>query len=245
MAKEIKKVLIFRHGSLGDTVVALPCFHLIARTFPNAERRVLTTVSGNDNVVPLSAVLDHTGLVHGYLTYPVGPKNVGQLLRLREEIKRWEPDALIYLAEPRGPLSVWRDTFFFKLCGIKKLIGAPYTKMLRENRWLPERKSFEHESQRLARCLQSLGDVSVDDRSSWDLGLTKEEEENTLRTLEGWKGRERFIACNVSAKVKAKDWGRENWQKLFGLLSGSCPHLGLIMIGAEAGAEYSEEVAGA
>lgn len=28
---EAKRVLIYRLGSLGDTVVALPCFHLIAR----------------------------------------------------------------------------------------------------------------------------------------------------------------------------------------------------------------------
>ena len=28
-----------RLGSLGDTVVALPCFHLIAHLFPRAERR--------------------------------------------------------------------------------------------------------------------------------------------------------------------------------------------------------------
>jgi hypothetical protein len=32
------KVVIYRLGTLGDTVVALPCFHLIARAFPNAAR---------------------------------------------------------------------------------------------------------------------------------------------------------------------------------------------------------------
>ena len=38
----VRKVLIYRLGSLGDTVVALPCFHLIERTFPGAERVLLT-----------------------------------------------------------------------------------------------------------------------------------------------------------------------------------------------------------
>ena len=45
-----RKVLIYRLGSLGDTVVALPSLHLIARAFPDAERRVLTNfpVSGKE-----------------------------------------------------------------------------------------------------------------------------------------------------------------------------------------------------
>jgi heptosyltransferase-3 len=37
-------VLIFRLGSIGDTVVALPCFHAIERAFPG-HRRVLLTNS--------------------------------------------------------------------------------------------------------------------------------------------------------------------------------------------------------
>ena len=37
-----KRVLIYRLGSLGDTLVALPALHLVARAFPDAERRMLT-----------------------------------------------------------------------------------------------------------------------------------------------------------------------------------------------------------
>ena len=42
MASATERILIYRLGSLGDTVVALPCFHLIARKFPHAERVLLT-----------------------------------------------------------------------------------------------------------------------------------------------------------------------------------------------------------
>ena len=34
-----ERVLIYRLGSLGDTLVALPALHLTARAFPSAERR--------------------------------------------------------------------------------------------------------------------------------------------------------------------------------------------------------------
>ena len=38
------RILIYRIGSLGDTLVALPCLHLIARTFAGSERILLTNV---------------------------------------------------------------------------------------------------------------------------------------------------------------------------------------------------------
>jgi len=33
---DVRRVLVFRLGSLGDTVVALPSFRLVARAFPQA-----------------------------------------------------------------------------------------------------------------------------------------------------------------------------------------------------------------
>ena len=261
-----KKVLIFRTGSLGDTTVALPSFHLIAKAFPAAERRVLTSISPSEHAVPLSDLLDPTGLVHGYMIYPFGRLNMKKFIEIRQEIREWKPDLLIYLAEPRGPLSAWRDAIFFKSCGIKKLIGIPYTKLLRENQWLPQARRFEHESERLMRCLNEIGTVSLDDPKTWDLKLTGDELKRASRCLEDWKAKDRFIVCNVSAKVKAKDWGEKNWEELFKRLSASNETvilrpegpkdlrffglrpqndevlLGVVMIGAKPGALLSEKI---
>jgi len=49
----VERVLIYRLGSLGDTVAALPCFHLIERAFPDAERLVLTNVPVSTKAAPL------------------------------------------------------------------------------------------------------------------------------------------------------------------------------------------------
>jgi len=40
----VESVLVYRLGSLGDFVVALPALHLIERAFPNARRSLLTNV---------------------------------------------------------------------------------------------------------------------------------------------------------------------------------------------------------
>ena len=58
MASSTKRVLIYRLGSLGDTLIALPAFHLIARAFPGAERRLLTNFPVNVKAPPAAAILE-------------------------------------------------------------------------------------------------------------------------------------------------------------------------------------------
>jgi hypothetical protein len=87
----IRNVLIYRLGSLGDTVVALPCLHLVARTYPNAQRVLLTNFPVNSKAPAAAAVLGGTGLVHGYMRYTVGTRRVGELLRLAWLIRRFSP----------------------------------------------------------------------------------------------------------------------------------------------------------
>jgi hypothetical protein len=77
-----RRVLIYRLGSLGDTLVALPALHLVARKFPKAERRMLTNLPVNAKATPVTAVLEHTGLVDGYFSYGVGTRSLGSLVRL-------------------------------------------------------------------------------------------------------------------------------------------------------------------
>jgi hypothetical protein len=51
-----ERVLIYRLGSLGDTVVALPALHLVARAFPNAERVMLMAVSAEPHPISRATV---------------------------------------------------------------------------------------------------------------------------------------------------------------------------------------------
>jgi len=65
--KPARRVLIYRLGSLGDTIVALPALRLVERSFPDAERWVLTNFNVGNRAAAMAAGLDGTGLVHGYL----------------------------------------------------------------------------------------------------------------------------------------------------------------------------------
>ncbi|HXQ68359.1 MAG TPA: glycosyltransferase family 9 protein [Alphaproteobacteria bacterium] len=240
----VERVLVYRLGSLGDTVVALPCFHLIARHFTHAERRVLTNFPVAGKAAPLMSVLEGCGLVHGAFHYPVGLRDPRALLALRAEIRHWRPEVLVYLAAPRGRLALWRDLAFFRLCGIGRTVGAPLSRDLATHKALPE-GLWEAEASRLARCLAPLGDAAVDEPGSWDLRLGPAEETAAERALAGWPGKGEFLALGIGTKFPVNDWGEANWQAAIAELGRRHGALGLVTLGAVEEAERSQAVAAA
>ena len=238
---DAKKVLIYRLGSLGDTVVALPAFHLIARAFPDSERRVLTNFPTTGKEAPIGIILEGSGLAQGFMSYPLGLRNPRQLFDLRKQIRRWKPDVLVYLAAPRGRIKAFRDALFFRICAIKILVGVPYTKTLQENQWLADKHCHEHEASRLARCIIRLGDARADDPQSWDLYLTVREWERARQAIHSFKPDFRFIACSVGTKVDVKNWGQENWRDLIAQLYDKYKDYSLVLIGSKEEFDYSEK----
>ena len=237
----VRKVLIYRLGSLGDTVVALPCFHLIARTFPQAERLLLTNFPVHAKAPASAAVLGESGLVHGYMHYTVGTRNAGVLLRLALQIRRFRPDLLVYLAAPRGQKAVRRDALFFRLCGVRRIVGLPVGE-LGENIYDSQTGLWEREAARMLRALRALGDADVRDLRNWDLLLTDAETAKASELLAPIAGRP-FIACGPGTKMQAKDWGREKWRELLDRLTVEFPHHALALIGAREDSSVSEYAA--
>src|SRR5258705_12293184 len=96
MASSTKRVLIYRLGSLGDTLVALPAFHLTARAFPEAERRLLTNFPVNVKAPPAAPTLEHTNLIAASFRYAAGTQSPRQPIGLEREPLRRPPQVLIY-----------------------------------------------------------------------------------------------------------------------------------------------------
>jgi heptosyltransferase-3 len=238
---QIKRVLIYRLGSLGDTVVALPSLHLVARAFPQAERLLLTNRPVHAKAPAASEVLGNSGLVHGYINYPIGTRDPRQLIALWWKILSFRPQVLVYLAKSRGEHAIRRDATFFKACGVSHIIGLPIGE-LAQPLYDPERGLWESESARLLRSLRGLGEIDLDDRRSWDMSLTISEHEAALRALAPI-GRRKFLVCGPGTKMQAKDWGRENWQRLLSKLRHRFPEHALVLIGASDEKDYCEHVA--
>jgi heptosyltransferase-3 len=238
MPSSAKRVLIYRLGSLGDTLIALPAFHLIARAFPDAERCLLTNFPVSVKAPPAAAILENSNLVHRYLRYAVGTRKPLELLRLWWQIRLWRPDVLVYLGPARGVAIAERDAKFFRLCGITQLIGVPLTADMQQNRWQEHEQALEPEGARLARNIAALGDAHLEAPSSWSLHLTDHEHTRATNALSPATGRS-IIAVSVGTKVQSKDWGRENWQALLAQLAIHYPNHALALCGAPEETETS------
>jgi len=251
-----RRVLVYRLGSLGDMLVALPALHLVARAFPGAERLMLTNVPVNSKAPAAAAILEGSGLVQGYMRYEVGTRSVRELLGVWWQIVRWRPEVLVYLAAPRGVQAAQRDEAFFRLCGVRQIVGVPLTEGMQRNYYGAATGGKDHamgdghlepEAARLARCIGQLGAVGdiadpgrLNDPASWDLHLRAEERERAAAAIGSEALAVESIAVSVGTKVQAKDWGKENWRALLGRMAAEFPGRALLLLGAEEESEASE-----
>ena len=254
--RSTRRVLVYRLGSLGDMLVALPALHLVARAFPEAERRMLTNVPVNAKAPAAAAILEGSGLVQGYMRYTVGTRSVRELLGVWWEIARFRPEVLVYLAAARGVKAAQRDEAFFRLCGVRRIIGVPLTEGMQRNYYGAATGGKDHamgeghlepEAARLVRCIGQLGaagDIAdpgrLCDPASWDLHLSAEEHASAARAIGAQALGVESIAVSVGTKVQAKDWGRENWRELLGRMAEEFPGRALLLLGAAEESDASE-----
>lgn len=235
----VKKVLILRQGSLGDTVVALPCFHLIARSFPNAERILLSNHPVQAKAAAAADVLGGSGLVHSSMRFTLMTRDLRELWKVAHKIRQVKPDLLVYIPPLKPKAQVWKDAIYFSLiCGIRRIVGI--LEAMESVRHLDQTTGlYEPESFRLARMVRTLGDAEPRNLKNWDLGLTDLERGRAKDALGDLVYRP-LIVCGAGTKMQAKDWGQDNWRELLRRLSSQYSNYGLVMIGAKQENEASE-----
>jgi ADP-heptose:LPS heptosyltransferase len=239
-AMVVRRVLIYRLGSLGDTVVALPALHLVRRVFPQAQLSLLTNKPVASKAAAMESVLGPDFFAE-VIDYPVGTRNPAKLLAVARRIRAGKFDVLVNLSAARGRFKALRDRCFVRLAGISRVVGSPSARAdFRVS--LPSGSAlYESETRRLLRRVGELGSISLDDAACWDLLLTAGERqagESHLPTYEY-----PTIACCFGTKMEAKDWGRPNWEKLVSRLGETLPDWRLAVIGSGDEADLAERCA--
>ena len=237
-----KTVVIYRLGTLGDTVIALPCFHLVARAFPDAVRIILTNEVPWSNVAPPMDVLSGSGLVHDAIAYPLGLRNPSRLLRLANNLRATGSTTLVYMTETKGIGSTLRDVAFFRFAGFSTIIGAPFSRDLAFNRIDASTGIAEQEPLRLGRTLYELGKIDFDDPNAWSLNLSDAEHRAAAPFIEQ-AGHSPIIAVNQGGKVAKNDWGEERWKAFLSLLGAKFSSHVLAFLGAKADSDRAERTA--
>lgn len=157
----------------------------------------------------------------------------------------------MYLAAARGVAAARRDLQFFRLCGVRQVVGAPVTEATQANYGglapgSVEAKArlfdaqLEPEAARLARNVAELGDAALSEPAGWSLHLTEGERQRAAEAIGAEALGTRPLAVSVGTKVQAKDWGHENWQALLTRLAGEMPGRGLLLLGAPEESDASE-----
>jgi len=247
MATSKQKVLIYRLGSLGDTVIVLPVFHKIREAYPDAEITLLTNKPIVNKAAPLESILGSSGYFFDrVLSYPIGTRDPEVLMSLLKEIRALKIDVLIYLAGVRTlktifktKITVFRDWCFFKAAGVKKTVGFPKIRQDYELSVDAETGEFEWEAKRLARRVKALGPIPLSDDNYWNFKFCDLELETANTMLKPISGQPIF-AASIGTKSQACDWEEDNWLNLLKRLTPALPGFQLVMVGGPDEFERSE-----
>jgi ADP-heptose:LPS heptosyltransferase len=212
----MKKILVYRIGSIGDTLVALPSFWAIRKAFPNAHIAYFTNGDSDDPEKLIAKRLLPEGVFDEWLVYPndFAKAAAGLILKLREK----KFDSLFYLmTRNRGYYRVQRDILFFRLAGIKKIFGARY---LLKNllSMTPEKpvKAVDSELEFLLKCVYAENlDLPQIENFLPDLRLNEDEIDKADRWLQlncsAARREKKLIAVMAGTNWSSKIWAPENY----------------------------------
>lgn len=218
-----KRILIYRIGHLGDTIIALPAIKAVRRHFPQAHLAFLGNASTHSHYALASNVLPKEGLLDEWLTYTndiTGFKLAQELWRLWRTVRKSRFDTLVYLAPRlREARSVQRDLWFFRSAGIRHFIGeqgfAPLAAKI-AGQPLP---LLEHESDHLLQRLALSGvATAMSPAEAFDLHLTSAE----TSAAQGWLrdncpqglAQNSLVGFGPGSKWASKVWPEERFARI-------------------------------
>jgi ADP-heptose:LPS heptosyltransferase len=210
-----KRILVFRIGHLGDTLVALPALWALRSALPDAEIVYLSNSdTKNPHYLSAQGILPQDGLFDDWLSYPNLSGGIGdifQLLKLAIELRRRKFDAVIYLmTRNRTAPQIDRDRRFFRFAGISKMLGADFLKIQSLGLSIPKPvPRIERESDFLLSLLREEKLIADDRSFRTDLLISKGERDTAQEWLQAsgaLQGGRKLIAVAPGSKWDSKIW---------------------------------------
>jgi heptosyltransferase-3 len=243
-----KRILLYRIGSLGDTIIALPAFNKVREVYPDADITLLTNRPITSKAPALESVLSNDYYYDRVINYPSGTRSPRILFAVWREIKAQKIDIVINLSTTRilkdlrlTKLAVLRDNLFFRSAGISKLIGFPTVKADYELAVDLKTGDFEWEAARLARRLETLGPIDLRSDFYWDMHFNDDENSLASTALEKCFPGKPIIAASVGTKRQSNDWENDNWSSFFKRLKLQYADWQLVMVGSPEEADRSDK----
>jgi ADP-heptose:LPS heptosyltransferase len=224
-----RRIGIFRIGSLGDHLIALPLYRRLRDMHRDDSLLLFSNLQEPGNVKKVGpASLFPASLFDAIHDYPVGSDwhSVAAKLRL---FRAAGLERLYYLMPTRSATQLWRDKLFFGVARVP-VIGLGGGRGAQNPRYVAADKLYEHEADRLARAIGiPNGDLqkSPERRS---LQLTAAERAEALSMLGG--AADCTVTLSIGTKCDVKDWGLDNWAALVSRLAAVSQIDRLLVIGS-------------
>jgi ADP-heptose:LPS heptosyltransferase len=222
-----QNLLVFRFGQIGDTVAALPSLWVLRQQFPGARIVILSEIPAQESHLPPEAVLPQTGLVDGFEKYP-GGASLSHFIAALRKVRALRKDGfstLVYLMPSRRTKRQRvRDRLFFRLAGIKHIIGSRgFPETLRPRMPDGSMVPLQKEPDALLRRLKYDG-LPIPDpgQGCLDLQITPAERERAASWWRQKTGAEpagrAWVAVCTGGKTATQLWPWENYAKVVGRL---------------------------
>ena len=210
--------------------------------FPDSQIVYLSSADGEDpKYVSARDVLPAHGLFDDWISYPnvsAGPGGIISLLRLAMEIRRKKFDVAFYLmTRYRTARQIDRDRLFFRLAGIKNVIGSEFVKKHNLPFEIPRPiPRIESEANFLLRLLREKRVVNGDREFHAELDITPEERSTADAWMES-KGVTSYngprIAVAPGSKWDSKIWDEARYARVVQKLISSHDVVPVIFGGPE------------
>ena len=233
-----KRIIIFRPGALGDTLVAAPVIWALRKRF--ADRRIgyLSEEHIKSSVVAASEAAKLIPEIDETFRYTRTTEWKERLKELRSKIKPRREDVLIYLCYQRmSALDVLRDWIFFALVGFRHFagLGTAFNDAVRGQ--VPD--STETEYDRLFRMAGGLGIYR--DQSDRGTLSTDREWGDEFWARNKLNGTTIIVVCPGS-KMQSKRWPAERFAQAISEISKSV-QVAFLVIGDSNDHDIAEYIA--
>jgi len=211
----VRRILIYRCGALGDTIVALPAINAIRRQFPNAYVVLMTANEGTEKVCA-DAVLHDFGTIDAFLTYQ--RRDLWDPWRLRRLLARFlaqRIDLAVHLgSDQNSTLRRWRDRLCFRFAGIRRFVGCRSRKATFFGPLKRDRVTYPSEVMRMLQEIrrQGIGDGAV----RFDLPIAPRHVARIDAVLSeaGVDGSRPLVGLCPGSKQAAKRWPLDRYREI-------------------------------
>lgn len=232
------KILIFRQGRIGDTLVTFPVIEALNQLYPETPIDYCTQYLNKDDHLQGHDVIKLSPHIRNVITYNVRDSAYNKYLKLKSKLNTKNDELLIYLPYSRVKrYQVLRDWIFFKALGFNNMICFKETW-----KWtyIYEKKKTElpKESDRMLSFLRSAG-ISIEFPKTCSVIC------NSIWGEHKWSewglNNKSVLAISPGSRMQSKRWpierfievGRE-WHKR--------TNMSLVIIGGPAETEIAKEI---